>query len=99
MNFRKRLISSVFISVAVFISSLILPVIPCRVAPLVPNSSYQWTFCNLNPDSVNRVNSIKEYFGYTTNLTDAYFITLIIVFVAAMVFFHFTARRKQDKRR
>ncbi|MCR4285169.1 MAG: hypothetical protein NUV97_03955 [archaeon] len=99
MIFKKKLMFSTFLSIAFFIGSLIMPLIPCKVSPLVPNPTPQWTFCSLNPDTAQTSIAIREYFGYTSQLTPTYFITLIIIFLVAMVFFHYATRRKLEKRR
>jgi len=96
MRFKKRLISSVIFSVAVLVASFILPIVPCRTAPAVPNPIYKWTLCSHNQDILNGLNSIKEYFGYTTSITDSYFILLILSFAAAMIFFHYATSRKKE---
>ena len=96
MQFKKKLIYSTIVSAATLISSFLIPIIPCRTAPSVPNPIYKWTLCTLNPDTVPSLNSIKEYFGYTSSLTDAYFLTLLITFTAAMIFFHYATKRKKE---
>ena len=95
MQFKKNLMYSGITSAATLITSIFIPIIPCRIAPNVPNKIYKWTTCSLNPDSINGLNSIKEYFGYTTSLTDAYILTLLISFIVVMTFLHFTTRRRK----
>ena len=94
MQFKKKLIYSVVVSATALITSIIIPIIPCRIAPNVPNPIYKWTVCSLNPDKVASLNSIKEYFGYTSSLTDSYILTLLISFTIAMIFFHFFMKNK-----
>lgn len=95
MQLKKKLMYSGIISAAALITSIFIPIIPCRTAPGVPNPIYKWTPCSLNPDNVKSLGSIKEYFGYTTSLTESYILVLLIAFVVAMVFFHYTAKRKR----
>ena len=95
MQLKKKLTYSALISTAVLITSIILPIIPCRIAPSIPKPIYRWTLCNLNPDKITSLNSLKEFFGYTTSLTDSYFITLIITFIIAMIFFYFTTKKRR----
>ena len=95
MQLKKKLMYSGIISAATLIASIFMPIIPCRTAPGVPNPIYKWTACSLNPDSVSSLNSIKEYFGYTTSLTDSYVLTLLISFIVVMTFFHFTTRKRK----
>ena len=70
--------------------------VPCKTAPVVPNPEYKWALCNLNPDSAKIIGISRQYFGYTTSLTEAYVILIILSFVIAMVFFHFARKRQQD---
>ena len=95
MQFKKKLMYSGIISAATLVASIFIPIVPCRVAPGVPNPIYKWTTCSLNPDSISSLNSIKEYFGYTTSLTDTYILTLLIAFIVVMTFLHFTTRRRK----
>jgi len=95
MRFKKRLLYSIIFSAAATLGSLFIPLVPCRTAPYIPNPTYQWSLCTLNPDVFNSLNSIKEWWGYTSTLTDAYMVTAIIAFVAAMIFLHYTARKKK----
>lgn len=98
MNIQKRLFYSVTIAVMFFFISIFVPFIPCQTAPgpQIPNPTYQWTFCNLNPDSLNIQGITHKYLGYTTSLTEAYLLTLIISFALAMIVLHFIARKKKD---
>ena len=95
MQFKKKLMYSGIISAAILIASIFIPIVPCRIAPGVPNPIYKWTTCSLNPDSINSLNSIREYFGYTSSLADTYILTLLISFIVVMTFFHFTTRRRK----
>tara|TARA_Y100000310_G_C20596674_1_gene770873 strand:+ start:234 stop:527 length:294 start_codon:yes stop_codon:yes gene_type:complete len=97
MKLVKRLTYSVVFAILIFFISMFIPFIPCQTAPLVPNPIYQWTTCALNPDSINLVGVLRLYFGYTTSITEAYFILIIISFVAAMLVLHFVAKTKRDK--
>ncbi|MFH1238028.1 MAG: hypothetical protein V1491_01160 [archaeon] len=96
MQFKKKVTSSIIISSITLITSIILPIIPCRIAPSIPKPIYKWTLCNLNPDNITSLNSLKEFFGYTSSLTETYFITLIISFIASMIFFYFTTKKQKN---
>lgn len=97
MQFKKKLMLSGIASAITLISSIFIPIVPCRIAPNVPNPIYEWTLCSLNPDGVNLYQSIKEYFGYTISIRDSYILTIIISFTLAMIFFHFATKRKSKK--
>ncbi len=94
MQLIKKITYSALISFGVLVVSIFLRVTPCRIAPAVPNPVYRWTICTLNPDQVGGLNSIKEYFGYTSSISEAYFVTLLITFVISMLILHFSTRRK-----
>ena len=92
---KKKVIYSALISAGALVASIIMPIVPCRKSAAVIPPLYKWSLCSLNPDQVSGLNSITEYFGYTTTLTDSYILTILISFVLAMAFFHFTTRRKK----
>lgn len=96
MEFKKRFIYSGIASAAVLITSIMIPIIPCRTSPNIPNSAYQWTLCSLNPDKVSSLGSITEYLGYTSSLQETYILTVLITFIAVMAFFHYTAGKKKS---
>lgn len=94
MKLKKKLMYSGIVSAAALITSIFIPIIPCRIAPNVPNPIYKWAMCSLNPDKFSTTRTIIEYFGYTTVIRDSYIITLLITFIVMMIFFHYTARKK-----
>jgi len=96
MQFQKKVIYSLLASATALITSIVIPIIPCRSAPSVPNPNYVWKMCSLNPDIAARTTTIREFFGYTTSLTDTYFLVLLITFALAMIFFHYTKKQKKE---
>jgi len=96
MQFKKKLMYSGIISALALVTSILIPIIPCSVAPRVPNSISKWTLCSLNPDTITLGGSLKKYFGYTTSLTESYILTLLITFIVVMIIFHFTTRKKKN---
>jgi len=95
MQLKKRLIYSGVVSAATLIASIFLPIIPCRIAPGVPNPIYKWTLCSLNPGDINASRHIREYFGYTTSSIDSYILVLLITFLMAMIFFYYVTRKNK----
>ncbi|MCD4771366.1 hypothetical protein K8R30_03040 [archaeon] len=98
MQLKRKLSYSAAVSLGALLTSIFLPIIPCRTAPGVPSPVYKWTLCSLNPDQINTLTSTKEYLGYTTSLSKTYLIILSITFIIAMIFFHYTIRKKKSKR-
>lgn len=97
MQLKKRFVYSGIASAAVLVTSIMLPIIPCQKVPNVPGLAYKWSLCSLNPDQVSSLGSITKYFGYTSSMQDAYMLTVLITFIAAMIFFHFTAKKHKAK--
>ena len=95
MQFKKRVIYSGIIAAAALVVSIFIPIIPCRIAPGIPNPVYKWTLCSLNPDKISGLGSITEFFGYTTSLRDTYILTLLLAFVVVMVLLHYAAGKKK----
>jgi hypothetical protein len=95
MQLKNKLIYSGIISAAILITSIFKPIIPCKIAPGVPNPIYRWTFCSLDPDKILNTGSIIKYFGYTINLTDTYILTILLTFIVAMIFFYYTTKKKR----
>ena len=97
MQLKKKVIYAGIVSAATLITSIFIPIIPCRIAPGIPNPIYKWTLCSLNPDKISSIGSITEYFGYTTSLRDTYLLTLFIIFAVVMLFLYYTTiRRKKN---
>jgi len=82
------------IAAGVLITSIFIPIIPCRSGPNVPNPIYEWALCSLNPDAVSGFGHITEYFGYTTSLRSAYILTVLLTFAVVMLFLHYTTKTK-----
>lgn len=95
MQLKKKLLYSGIIAAGILITSIFIPLVPCRTAPNVPNPIYKWTLCSLNPDKITGIGHVLEFFGYTTSLRDSYILTVLITFAVAMVFFHYTMRKKK----
>ena len=98
MQLKKKVMYASMVSAATLIASIFIPIIPCRIAPGVPNPIYKWTICSLNPDKILSMGSIIEYFGYTVSLRDAYVLTLFIMFIVVMIFLHYTTPKKNKRR-
>ena len=95
MRFQKRVLCSVVFALVLLFASIFIKIIPCQTAPIVPNPTYQWTVCNLNPDS-NTAGIVRMYLGYTSSIRESYLIILVISFLLAMLVLHFIARTKRE---
>lgn len=95
MQFKKKVLYSGIVSFVTLLLSITLRITPCRIAPAVPNPVYRWTICTLNPDQIGTFNSIKEFFGYTSSLSQAYFITILLSFAITFLVLHFFAGKNK----
>lgn len=96
MNLTKRVVISLVVALIFFFLSMGLNLIPCQTAPVVPNPTYKWTFCSLNPDSACLLGATKLYFGYTQSLTEAYIISIVLVFLITFAVLYLTRKRTQN---
>lgn len=94
MQLKKKLMYSAITSCAALIGSILLPIVPCKISPLIPNPISRWKLCSLNPDIVNPTSSLKEFFGYTTSFTESYFSVMVISFLISFLILHFIDRKK-----
>jgi len=95
MQLKKKLLYSGIIAAGILITSIFIPLVPCRTAPNVPNPIYKWTLCSLNPDKFTGLDHVVEFFGYTSSLRDSYILTLLITFAVVMIFLHYTTKKKK----
>jgi hypothetical protein len=97
MIFKQKVIYSWLISSGALLASILFPIIPCQIGPNVPNPSYAWSMCRLSPDLMRDLTEIKTFFfGYTTSMTESYFILLILVFAIAFGVMHLLTKRKKE---
>jgi len=102
MRWKNRLIFSALASLIYLVLSFFSNIVPCKLAPAVPNPIYLWNTCSLNPDISLVLGGNKLYFGFTSSITDAYIISILGVFFIFMILFSirfpFTHKsRKEDK--
>lgn len=95
MKLKNKLIVSAIISIGVIITSIIIPIIPCGMAPGVPSPVYKYTLCSLNIGSATSLESIIKYYGYTTSLQKTFLITFLITFIVVMILLYFTTNKKK----
>lgn len=95
MQLSKKVMYAGIISAATLITSIFIPIIPCKTAPGVPNPIYSWTLCSLNPDKIHTLGTITEYLGYTTSLSESYILVIAISFIISLGVFHFLFGKKR----
>lgn len=93
MKMKNKLIFSLLASYVVLILSFLMPLIPCKISPLVPNAKSTWLLCSLNPDTALIENSLRVYFGQTKSLLEAYFLVIFLSFLISFIAFHYLTKR------
>jgi hypothetical protein len=81
MRWKTKLLTPVLASITFLVASFFIKVVPCQIAPNVPNPVYSWGFCSLNPDRVSPFGVQNIYWGISSQLTDTYIISLVIIFL------------------
>jgi hypothetical protein len=94
MRFKKKVIYSWIISSATWLVSILVPLIPCQKGANVPNPNYTWELCRLSPDLMKNTDLKTFFFGYTSSMTETYFIILIMTFLISFGLMHFLTRKK-----
>lgn len=89
MKLKSKILYSSLASAAVLMTSIFVPIVPCKTAPGVPNPIWSWKMCSLNPDKISTLGSITKYLGYSSSLKDTYVLIIAISFAVAFSFFHF----------
>lgn len=85
MRWKNKLLIPVFVALIYLIVSFFMQIVPCQVSPNIPNPVYSWGLCSLNPDQVSPFGVQNTYWGVSSKLTDAYIISLALVFVVAFI--------------
>lgn len=93
MKITKRVNYSVLLAVFVLFLAIFTSLTPCKTAANVPNPSYSWNSCSLNPDLES--NSKILYLGYTESITETYLILTFLTFSITFIILHFFARDKK----
>lgn len=94
MILKKKVMISLSTALIIFVLAMGINIIPCQIAPKVPNPTYKWEMCSLNPDNYCIEGATKLYFGYTESLTQTYLISIIVVFLAVFVILHLMTKQK-----
>jgi len=92
MRLIKKIIYSLAFALFIFFLTMFSQIVPCQIAPNVPNPQYTWGLCTLNPDQSSQAKTL--FLGYSENLTEAYFIIIFISFILSIIVLHFVANRK-----
>lgn len=93
----KVLNKSLIIAVAVIILSFILPIVPCKTAPVVADPTYTWSMCKLpNPFSEQLLGVSQKFWANSTEPLAGLIIQFLVVFIIVTIIF-MLVRRKAAK--
>ncbi len=85
MRFTRKLLIAGATSLSFYLASLFFKIVPCKVSPSVPNPQYLWSLCTLNPDSFVSAGVQKIFFGFSSRLTDATLLALVLPFFITFI--------------
>jgi len=96
MRFGKIVGVSALVSLGYFFSAMFLDIVPCQVAPNIPNPTYLWKLCSFDPTLI--LTPTKSlFFGFTGDLRGAYFVSLAGIFLALFLILSLLVREKRKK--
>ena len=88
---------SLIIAVAIAFLSFILPIVPCKVAPVVATPVYAWSMCKLpNPFGQQLLGISTKYFGSLTEPLAGLVLQFLLVLIIFTIIF-VLIRRKAAK--
>ena len=97
MKFKSKVIYSWLIASLMWLISVLVPIIPCQKGANVPNPNYTWEMCRLSPDLMSSLDLKTYFFGYTSSMTETYFIVLVLVFLLSFGAIHLITRKKRKE--
>lgn len=86
MRWKTKVIIPTLASLAYLVASFFVKIVPCQISPNVPNPSYSWALCTLNPDKLSFFGVKELYWGITPNLSEAYLISIGLIFICVLLF-------------
>lgn len=90
----KVLNKSLIIAVAVLILSFILPIVPCKVAPVVATPVYAWSMCKLpNPFGQQLLGISTKFWASSTEPLTGLVLQFLIVFILFTIIFMLLRRK------
>lgn len=98
MRWKTKLLIPTLVSLGYLISSFFVKIVPCKVFPNILNPTYSWSFCNLNPDKLSLFGMQEKYWGISSQLTDAYLLSLGIFFICTFIFLMLFSHKKSHSK-
>ncbi|MEI7718621.1 MAG: hypothetical protein WCI72_02045 [archaeon] len=86
MGWKTKLAVPALASLGYLVASFFVKVVPCQISPNIPNPSYSWALCTLNPDKSSLFGVREVYWGITSQLSETYLITLGLIFICLFLF-------------
>jgi len=86
MGWKTRVAVPSLVSIGYLVASFFTKIVPCQIYPNIPNPSFEWSLCTLNPDRFSFFGIQELYWGITPQLSEAYLISLGLVFICCFLF-------------
>ena len=98
MRWKIKLAIPALASLGYLITSFFVKIVPCQISPNLPNPSYSWALCTLNPDNSSLFGIRDLYWGITPQLSEAYLLTICLIFICLFLFLTpFTHKKSKFK--
>lgn len=97
MEVKNYLTISALVSLFLLILSLFIPFIPCKLAPKVPNPTYSWSLCSLDPENYFLSNSFIKFFGMISSIRMTYLILIILSFSICFILNYLISHKLRRK--
>jgi hypothetical protein len=94
MGWKTRLLVPSLAAVGYLIASFFIKIVPCQISANIPNPSFTWSLCTLNPDKVSLFGVREMYWGISTQLSEAYLISIGLIFICCFLFIVPLTRKK-----
>lgn len=86
MGWKTRLTIPSLAAIVYLVASFFTKIVPCQVSANVPSPSFTWSLCTLNPDKASMFGVQELYWGISAQLSEAYLISLGLIFICCFLF-------------
>jgi len=98
MRWKTKIIIPALASLFYLVTSFFIKIVPCQISPNIPNPSYSWALCTLNPDKLSVFGIRELYWGITSQLSEAYLISVGIIFICGLLFLSPFSHKKSSSK-
>jgi hypothetical protein len=98
MGLMRNILLSIAGSLVLFSTAFFVSIIPCQIAPNVPNPAYFWEMCDLGSENFLSFGVQKLYYGLIAGMTETYMATFFGIFAIIFVVISLISRKLKRKK-